>query len=347
MIIPQQLKKKYRLLKKRLSNEIRLKKQYKDKCYKLEQKVINLIETTKFKNKEPSQNEKKNENDVENCITLMNMDDEFPNHTLTTKSENVLINKNIDILEKDFCEYTTQLILKEKEEIKNQNLILTKEINDYKKVNQIYIEQIMSFVDEIRKQTTLNLEIKKLFDELKKENETLSKELNHMKLTLKVKMEKIADYEKQIGTSLKRESEFKSQIDLLNEKVVNPHQQAYIYKGWLLKQNERKEIIIIFRKNLMGELLIECELDNKDIFYLKLKNILKVERNLNNKNIVKIIKRNLFQDSLLLEFEKESTFYNDFKKFWFIYMSDSKLISKSKSLPPDDIFGSLKKLVFN
>ena len=60
-----------------------------------------------------------------------------------------------------------------------------------------------------------------------------------------VKMEKIADYEKQIGTSLKRESEFKSQIDLLNEKVVNPHQQAYIYKGWLLKQNERKEIIII------------------------------------------------------------------------------------------------------
>ena len=169
-----------------------------------------------------------------------------------------------------------------------------------------------------------------------------------MSLELSAKLEKIVDFEKQISNFFNIESEFKVKLENIKKKVVKPDHQGYIYFGFFESFLEKKEIFVILRKNINEEIILEIENQKNEHFFVNFKNIVKIEKSKKNINRVKITQRSIFNKVIIIEFDKRSSFYEDLKKFWLIFISIKEKIQEKDNEKIDNSFlNSIKNIIIN
>lgn len=347
-------------MKERCREELNSKIKYQEKNKEQEkiikelkltiQKLENEIFNHKTNNQETVDLENSEKMFLRNSISLNNGEDDDFKIRKTSKSETIFYNKKIDIInpKENVLEESTKRILREKKELENKNLLLEEEIKKGKIIKEIYLEQISSFINELRNNCSVNYLLKNKFEELKKINEDLMKENKNMNLEQSIKIEKIADFEKQISDFFKLETEFKKKLEDTEKKIVKPHDHGYIYVGYLESILSKKKIFIILRKNINREIVLEIENENNEHFFLNFKNILKIEKSKNNINKVKITQKSIFNKVIILEFQKESSFYEDLKKFWSIFISSKKLNkNENEERIKPNFLTSIKNIIIN
>ena len=332
------------MLKKKFNDQLKVKNQFMEKCKLLEKEKKNLIE--KLKKKEKSVTDLKKNSEIppiqtkkSNSLSKIDSEDYFKIDL--SKSETILSQKN----SKNQKSKRESKLLIENDNLKKMNLLFEKDINHQKKINEVHLEQIKSFITEIRSQSEINLEMKKNYKKIKEEKEIFEKEKNKIDLILKQKIDTIKDFEIQIKNCMKNEADLKEKLNKMENQIVKPKKIAYIYRCFLEGLFKEENVILILRENFNREIILEIENFSNERFFVKFENILKIEKEKGNKNRIRFFQKNLFNGSFVLNFKEDNQFYEDLKKYWEIFLSDKgKEDSKENR---KGFFSSIKNIIFN
>ena len=337
------------MLKKKFNDQLKVKNQFMEKCKELEKEKKDLKEKLKKKEKIIHQYELVNPIDnseiihkKSNSLTELNLEKEVRS---LSKSESVLYQKKKPKQQNDI---RNKKLITEIEELKKFNLILEKEKNHQKKINKVHLEQISSFITEIRSQSEMNLEMKKQFENIKEEKEIFEREKNKIEIMLNQKVDMIKDFEIQIKSCMKNESELREILSKMESKIVKPKNTAYIYNCYLEGLLKEENVLLILRENFRGEIILEIENFANERFFVKFKNILKIEREKDNKNRLKIYQKNFFNRNFILNFKEDNQFYDDLKKYWEIFISEKEKEKDETTKENNENFiSSIKNIIFN
>jgi len=100
---------------------------------------------------------------------------------------------------------------------------------EQKKKNEIQSKQLSMYVEELRKNCTLNIDMKNRLEEVIKEKETLLQSNETYKVMNETLKKEQDDFSEQVKKNFTREAEYKKSIQELESKIVKPDTVAYVY----------------------------------------------------------------------------------------------------------------------
>lgn len=109
---------------------------------------------------------------------------------------------------------------------------------------------------------------------------------------------------------------------------------------------------MLVRKRLAGDIVLQFESANDETFFIRFRDILRIERDPNSENGIKVTLNRYLDSEFIMKCADRRTLLNELKKYWKIFLDEKREKLAANGLPPDQqreqesYLDSIKKIIF-
>lgn len=278
------------------------------------------VETRNKKLKRMIEDEKLTENIRSNGIRSISENSSRKNSgKLALRKKSSMIDKyQYEHLKKQFDKLAVM-----NKELRKKNQFLSENLKEEQKINKAFKNQLSIYINELRKTSSLNLDMKRKLDTLFTENENLISMNKNLEISNENLEKEKNDFLKQIKKILEKEKQHQKFIEELEKKVVKPDELAYVYNIKKKTLFSEEKIQLILKKRVNGKYVFEIETVNKEKFSIGFKDVIGFDWKENGKELVIRCKRQ-FRKEMRFVIGENSRLQKDLDIFWQNYQTLSR-----------------------